>query len=246
MAEVLPLAGNPSSLHASGRRARRLLEEARESLAADLGAHPSEVVFTSGGTEANNLALLGGVDADRPRAAISSVEHPSVGAVRSGSTWFGCRWNPPAISGSRLSWVAGRPHRRDVGDVGEQRPERCSRYERSSNWRGLRVRSRTATRCRRSATCRSTCASGLDLLTVSAHKLGGPVGIGALVVRRGVRLRPVGFGGGQEARLRSFDPVALAVGFATAAGRAVERLDDESTRLAGLRDLLIAGALAAS
>ncbi|HEY3339985.1 MAG TPA: aminotransferase class V-fold PLP-dependent enzyme, partial [Propionicimonas sp.] len=88
--------------------------------------------------------------------------------------------------------------------------------------------------------------SGLDLLSVSAHKLGGPVGIGALVVRRGVKLSPSGFGGGQEARLRSGTvPVSLAAGFAAASRAAREHRDSEAARLAALRDRLIAGALAA-
>ena len=87
-------------------------------------------------------------------------------------------------------------------------------------------------------------ASEVDLLSVSAHKLGGPVGIGALVVRRGIRLTSTGFGGGQEARLRSGSvPVALAVGFAAAARRAIERRETEAARLAALRDRLIATAV---
>jgi cysteine desulfurase len=89
-------------------------------------------------------------------------------------------------------------------------------------------------------------ASGLDLLSVSAHKLGGPVGIGALVVRRGVDLKPSGFGGGQEARLRSGTvPVALAAGFSAASRAVLQHRDSEAARLAVLRDRLISGALAA-
>jgi cysteine desulfurase len=88
--------------------------------------------------------------------------------------------------------------------------------------------------------------SGLDLLSVSAHKLGGPVGIGALVVRRGVTLAPSGFGGGQEARLRSGTvPVALAAGFAAASRAVMRRRASEAVRLGALRDRLISGALAA-
>jgi cysteine desulfurase len=88
-------------------------------------------------------------------------------------------------------------------------------------------------------------AAGLDLMSVSAHKLGGPVGIGALVVRRGVQVAPVGFGGGQEARLRSGTvPVALAAGFAAASRAAASRREQEARRLGRLRDRLIGGALA--
>ncbi|MDN5572115.1 MAG: aminotransferase class V-fold PLP-dependent enzyme, partial [Propionibacteriaceae bacterium] len=81
-AEVSGLVGNPSSTHASGRRARARLEDAREELASAVGAHPTEVMFTSGGTEADNLAVLGlagHAGADRPRVAASAVEHPAVG-----------------------------------------------------------------------------------------------------------------------------------------------------------------------
>jgi cysteine desulfurase len=88
--------------------------------------------------------------------------------------------------------------------------------------------------------------SGLDLLSVSAHKLGGPVGIGALVVRRGVTLAPSGFGGEQEARLRSGTvPVALAAGFAAASRVVIQHRGQDASRLAGLRDRLIGGARSA-
>ncbi len=248
MAELLARPGNPSSLHAAGRAARRTLEEARESLAEDLGARPSEVVFTSGGTEANNLALLGVHVDGRPEVAVSAVEHPSVAAV-----------------GAHLAEVVVLPVRTDgrvdleragtlVGprtglvsvmwvnnETGVVQP--IAEVVELAHAAGALVHSDAVQAFGHVVI--DVASSGLDLLTVSAHKLGGPVGIGALVVRRGVTLRPTGFGGGQEARLRSGTvPVALAAGFAAASRVAAERRAMEAERLAGLRDRLIAGVVA--
>nr|WP_300147099.1 cysteine desulfurase family protein [Propionicimonas sp.] len=249
MAELLGRPGNPSSLHGAGRAARRVLEEARESLAADLGARPGEVVFTSGGTEANNLALLGLRSAGRPRLAVSAVEHPSVAAVK-----------------GRLDEVVELP----VLPSGHLDLDAASRLvdARTGLVSVMWVNNETGAvqpvaavvelAHRAGALAHSDAVqafghlevdvgvAGPDLLSVSAHKLGGPVGIGALVVRRGVTLAPVGFGGGQEARLRSGTvPVALAAGFAAASRVAAARREHEAERLAALRDRLIAGALAA-
>ena len=221
MAAELGRPGNPSSLHAAGRAARRALEEARESLAADLGARPAEVVFTSGGTEANNLALLGARAEGRGEVAVSAIEHPSVAAVR-----------------QRLAEVAVLP----VHETGHLDLDRATGLlgRRTGLVSVMWVNNETGAVQPVAAVAERAHAvgalahsdavqafghlpvgfarSGLDLLSVSAHKLGGPVGIGALVVRRGVTVVPTGFGGGQEARLRSGTvPVALAAGFATAA-----------------------------
>ena len=248
MTAALGLPGNPSSLHTAGRGARRLLEEARESLASDLGARPSEVVLTSGGTEANNLALLGAVTAERPELAVSGVEHPSV-----------------AAAGNRVAKVLPLPVHPSghldlaaaVGIIGPRTGVVSVMWVNNETGAVQPIAGVVALAGAAGALAHSDAVqafghlaldfrgSGLDLLTVSAHKLGGPVGIGALVVRRGVRLAPSGFGGGQEARLRSGTvPVALAVGFAAASRVAGARLAQEATRLAGLRDRLIAGVLA--
>lgn len=248
MAAELGRPGNPSSLHAAGRAARRALEEARESLAADLGARPAEVVFTSGGTEANNLALLGARAEGRGEVAVSAIEHPSVAAVR-----------------QRLAEVAVLP----VHETGHLDLDRATGLlgRRTGLVSVMWVNNETGAVQPVAAVAERAHAvgalahsdavqafghlpvdfarSGLDLLSVSAHKLGGPVGIGALVVRRGVTVVPTGFGGGQEARLRSGTvPVALAAGFAAAARVACGRLEAEARRLSALRDRLIAGALA--
>ena len=248
MAGLLERPGNPSSLHASGRAARRALEDARESLAADLGARPAEVVLTSGGTEANNLALLGARAEGRRLVAVSAIEHPSVAAARD------------RLTGVTVLPVGGTGHL-DLDRIRELAGPRTGLV--SVMW----VNNETGAvqpvddvvelAHAAGALAHSDAVqafghlpldfegSGLDLLSVSAHKLGGPVGIGALVVRRGVTVAPAGFGGGQEARLRSGTvPVALAAGFAAASRVAAGRRAAEAERLAGLRDRLIEGTLA--
>ena len=249
MDEAWGQAGNPSSLHASGRAARRILEESRESIAAGLGARPGEVVFTSGGTEANNLVLLGALGArpERPRLAIGGGDHPSVAEV------------------------AGRlPDRVDVFGLdpsGRLLPDLSAIGPQTALVSVLLVNNETgvvqsvdavlAAAQRAGAWCHTDAVQafghlplsfadlGVDALTVTAHKIGGPVGIGALVLRRERTLAAPGFGGGQERKLRSGTAMtALAAGFAAAAGAAVAELDAESTRLAGLRARLVAGVIA--
>ncbi len=248
MLRALGRPGNPSSLHTAGRAARRLLEEARESLAADLGASPAEIVFTSGGTEANNLALLGVVAPERREVAISAVEHPSVAAVRArlpevmviGVDTSGHLDLADAsrLVGRRTGLVSVMWVNNETGAV-----QPIAEVVELAGSAGALVHSDAAQAFGHLPV--DFAASGLDLLSVSAHKLGGPVGIGALLVRRGVRLEPSGFGGGQEARLRSGTvPVGLAAGFAAASSAATSRLAVEVGRLARLRDRLVTGALA--
>jgi cysteine desulfurase len=237
IAETLARYGNPSSLHASGRGARRIVEEARESLAAAVGAHPSEIVFTSGGTEANNLALLGAGDAAAP-VVISAIEHPSVAEVgrlrghvlvadvdaygRLDSEAFSRLVVGAAIAS--VMWVNNETGViQDIDDLAE-RAHAAGALAHSD---GVQAFGHLPI---------DFAGSGLDLLSLSAHKLGGPVGVGALIVRRGTRLRASGFGGGQEAKLRSGTvPVALVAGFAAAARAAVDALGVEAARLESLR-----------
>lgn len=240
---------NPSSVHSAGRAARRALEEAREELAAAVGAHPTEVVFTSGGTEANNLLVLGGASAGRrlgrPRVAASTVEHPAVAeAVRSlgaDALWLDVDADgavtPAALASldSNVAWASVMWVNNETGAVQpiEQVVAAAGRIGALAHSDAVAALGHVPV---------DFAASGLDALTLSAHKVGGPVGVGALVVRRGVRIDPTGFGGGQEARLRSGTvPVALAAGFAAAAADAVAEVADEATRLRGLRDRLVVG-----
>lgn len=232
--------GNPSSLHGSGRAMRRRLEEARESIAADLGAHPTEVVLTSGGTEANNLALLGA--AGDGEVLISAVEHPSVAEARQ-------------VMGERVRVLevdeAGAVTPAQVRDAVEESTRLVSVMWVNNETGLIEPVRQLADAAHEAGAFFHTDAvqavghvpvsfEGIDLMTVSAHKVGGPVGVGALLVRRGVMLRPTGFGGGQEAKLRSGTvPVALAVGFATALHEAVERQESEAQRLGALKAVLL-------
>lgn len=245
MVPALGLPGNPNSTHAAGRRARRMLEEARELIAARVGAQPSEVIFTSGGTESNNLAILGSLgDPMRPQLAISAVEHASVAAVvgRAGEVvrlpvdadGLALLEAADQLVGAQTALVSLIWVNNETGSI-----QPVATVAELAHRRGALMHSDAVAALGHVDI--DVSASAVDLLSLSAHKVGGPVGIGALVVRRGVRLRPVGFGGGQEARVRSGTvPVALAVGFAAAVEIACARLDQETARLRTLRDQLIA------
>lgn len=243
--EALDLVGNPSSLHTSGRDQRRVLEQARESVAADLNARPGEVVFCSGGTEANNLAVLGA--AGRPgEVMVSAVEHPSViearrvlgGRVRLIGVDAAGRVDPATVAagiGPETRLVSVMWVNNETGVV--QPVVEIAELARRA---GVLAHSDAVQAVGHLPV--DFAASGLDLLSLSGHKLGAPVGIGALLVRRGVTLTASGFGGGQEAKLRSGTvPVALAVGLAAALREATARLATEAVRLAGLGRTLVAG-----
>nr|WP_231747628.1 cysteine desulfurase family protein [Auraticoccus cholistanensis] len=256
LVEGLALTGNPSSLHASGRAARRLLEESRESLAASLGAHPGEVVLTSGGTEGDNLAVRGGWRARRAEGrdavAVSTVEHLAVAATAAALAEDGGR-----VVG--LGVDADGRVREDVWDRVDERVAVASVMWVNNETGTLQPLDRLVEACRRSGAWSHSdavqavgvldvdfAASGLDLLTVSGHKLGAPVGVGALLVRREVRLHPVGSGGGQERDIRSGTvPAALAAALAAACAEAVAGRAEHRRRASELTGRLLAG-LAAS
>ena len=240
--------GNPSSAHTAGRAARRAVEDSREALAARLGARPDEVVFCSGGTEANNIALAGSATPERPRVAISAVEHASLAHAAD------VLRNVDVLGVD----AAGRVTQAALADgVGAATALVSVQWVNSETGVVQPVDAVVARAQEVGALAHSDAAqavghahvdfgeSGLDLMTVVAHKVGGPAGIGALVVRRGISVRPYGFGGGQEARLRSGTvPVALCVGFAAAVGEAVAGVDAEAARLRGLHDRLSAAVAA--
>jgi cysteine desulfurase len=213
MAEELGHLGNPSSLHAAGRRARRVVEESREQLAEVFGARPSEVIFTSGGTEADNLAVKGLYwarhDEARRRVLTTSVEHHAI--------LDSVRWLEEA-QGAEATWLA-------VGDDGMVVTDAVQAAAQ------LPV---------------DFAASGADALTVSGHKLGGPVGVGALILTRGAAPVPVLHGGGQERDIRSgtLDTPAIRA-FAVAAEACARQRAEEAERLAALRDDLVRQVLAA-
>jgi cysteine desulfurase len=225
--------GNPASAHRAGRRARQALEDARERVAALLGARPDEVIFTSGGTEANNLAVFG-LAGDPPGHVIASpVEHPSVAEPlnRLKETGFHVNFLPVDRTGVvRVEALADllRPETRLVtvmlanNETGAVQPIADCRLQ-IADWAS------------RSAICNLQSAIhcdavqavgrvpvrfgelGVTSLSLSAHKFHGPRGIGALLVRRGAKLRPLLLGGHQQGGRRpGTEPVALAVGLATA------------------------------
>lgn len=261
LAEEAARTGNPSSLHDAGRAARKVVEEARELVADRLGAHPTEVVFTSGGTEADNLAVRGlgrsapvGAGA-RPRIVTSGVEHH---AVLDAAAWLAEREGADLVvlpvdrTGAVLldaleeALADGRGRGAVVSvmwannEVGTVQP--VADVVGLARAHGAFVHSDAVQAVGRLPV--DVAASGLDAMTVSAHKLGGPVGVGALVVRRGVPVEPLVRGGGQERGLRPGTvPVALIRAFAVALDLAVAEREAEAVRLAALRDALVAGVL---
>ncbi|UFU02095.1 cysteine desulfurase [Ruania suaedae] len=256
-AEALEQVGNPSSLHAAGRSARRLVEEARESIAADLGAHPTEVIVTAGGTEADNLAVQGIWRAratDTRRGLVSSaVEHP---AVQESAQWLA------AHERADLTEVgvdeAGRLDLDALTDAVTERTAAVSVMWANNEVGTLQPISEVVEAAGRWAVPVHTdavqavgqvpvdfAASGVDALTVSGHKLGAPIGIGALLARRELGLTPLLHGGGQERSVRSGTiPVPAIRAFAVALHEAVTARESEAARLAGLRDRMMAGVLA--
>ncbi|WP_433874361.1 cysteine desulfurase family protein [Sinomonas atrocyanea] len=251
--------GNPSSLHAAGQSARRALEDARESLAVSLGAHPTEVVFTSGGTEADNLAVKGlywsrrAEDPRRTRILCSGIEHH---AVADTVEWLEAHegaeaaWLPCDAAGVTSLEALSAEIARDPGavalvalmwannEVGTVQPVREA--VRIAAEHGIPVHSDAVQAFGHLPV--GFRASGLATMAVSGHKIGAPVGVGGLVVRRDVVLTPVLHGGGQQRGLRSGTlDSAGAAAFAAAAHDAVAHLPEESRRLAGLRDRLLDG-----
>lgn len=237
----LSLVGNPSALHMAGQRARRVLEEARERLAAAVGAHPSEVVFTSGGSEADSIALLGGVAGrtgeGRDRALVSAIEHPAVhqmvgrGAEEIPVTRVGVIDVDRALDliDDRVAVVSVMAVNNETGAVQNVAALRaaCAAAGAWLHTDAVQALGHVPVDFR---------GGGLDMMSLSGHKVGGPVGVGALLLRRELRPAAIGLGGGQERELRSGTVmVALAASFAAAAEEAVLDLEAESERLRTLQ-----------
>ncbi len=251
--------GNASSLHGSGRHARRRVEESREQLAASLGARPSEVVFTAGGTEADNLAVKGiywarrDADPRRRRVIASSVEHHAVlDAVEWLATHEGAEvtWLPVDEHGS----VAPSALRAALADdpdatalvtvmwanneVGTIQP--IAELAAISHEFGVPLHTDAVQAV--GALPVDFAACGADALTMTGHKLGGAYGAGALLLRRDVACVPLLHGGGQERDVRSGTlDVPGAVGLALATSLAVTRQPQLAPRIARLRDSLVDG-----
>ncbi len=241
--------GNPSSLHAEGQRARRALDTARDTLAQALGCRFSEVTFTSGGTESDNAALVGVLLANRGRGdhlITTAIEHEAVGATARFLQTLGFRVTVVPVD----EW--GRVSPQSVADAMTDQTVLVSVIH-ASNEVG------TVQPLREIADVVHACgawlhtdavqtfgqlpvrvdALGVDLLTVSAHKIYGPKGAGALFVREGIPMTPLLHGGGQERERRSgTENVAAIVGFGEAVRRMLPEREAEAVRLAALRDTL--------
>jgi cysteine desulfurase len=262
MAALLPQVGNASSLHAAGRRARRVVEESRESLAASLGARPSEVVFTSGGTESDNLALKGiywarrSSDDRRRRLLLSAVEHHAVLdsalwlAEREGAaiTWLPVDGDGRVAPSSLRAALESSPDdvalvsimwaNNEVGTVQpvEELAEVAHSYDVPLHTDAVQAVGQVPV---------DFAASGVDAMTVTGHKLGGPIGAGALLLARDLAVVPVLHGGGQERDVRSgtLDVPGVA-GLAVAAEIAAKEQPERAERLAAMRDDLVRRVLA--
>ena len=238
--------GNPSSSHGPGRAARAALETARERVAAALGAEPDEIVFTGSGTEADNLAVLGHWRARGGGVAVSAIEHSAVRRAAASAAREGAPVATLAVD------EAGRL---DLDALTEtlQGDTRLVSVMAANNEVGtIQPVAEIAAWCREHGATFHTDAVqavghvpvsvagiGCDLLAMSAHKFGGPKGVGALYVRRGTELAPLLHGGGQERGLRAgTSNVAGAVGLATALDAAVAEQAAEARRLRALRDRL--------
>jgi len=257
MTALMRSPGNASSLHASGRAARRVVEESRETIAAALNARPSEVVFTSGGTESDNLAVKGifwarrDADPRRTRVVSTAVEHHAVldalhwleehegadvellpvdriGRVDLDALRATVERDPDSVALVSVMWANN-----EVGTVQpvDRVVEVAHRFAIPVHTDAVQAVGQLPV---------DFAASGVDALSLTAHKLGGPKGVGALVVRRDLDVTPQMHGGGQERDVRSgtLDTPGIA-GFAVAVELAVKSLAERAERIGALRDDLV-------
>lgn len=238
-------AANASSLHASGRRARAALDDARAEAAAALGVHEDEVLFTGSGTESDNLAIRGLLWArgGRPHLVVTAVEHE---AVLRTARWLESRGEAElsvvpceengAVDPERLA-AAIRPDTALVSVMAVNNETGVLQPVAAACGRGAVVHSDAV-----QAAGRVPVELDAELLSFSAHKCGGPAGVGLLVLRRGLKLQPALTGGGQEEGLRpGTESVAGAVGAARALRLAVERREETAERLGRLERRLLEG-----
>ena len=243
--------GNPSSMHASGAAAREAVEEARASAAQLVGASPGEILFTAGGTESDNLAVLGlaAASPEKRHVVISAVEHPAVGGAAARLEAAGYEVTKLGVDADGLVdpdelTKALRPDtalaavmwaNNEVGAVQpvEELADLCREVGVSFHVDAVQAAGRLGIDVSRVP---------VSTLALSAHKLYGPQGVGALYVREGIELKPLLFGGGQERGLRSgTENVAGIVGFGEAARLASEELDERARHEEALRDALLSG-----
>ena len=249
--------GNPTGSHRPAQRARRLLEEARDEVAGQLGRDPGGIIFTSGGTESANLAVFGvlGHAVRDGRSAVvlsSAVEHPAVReSCRAAARWPGVTWRELPVDGTgsvdvdalaglltaETALVAVMLANNETGVVQPLRRVVDAVRERAD---AARVFTDAVQAASFSSLAETT--SDADLVALSAHKVGGPVGTGALAVRPPTALAPRQYGGGQERERRSgTQDVVGAVGLAVALRLAAAERSETVRRVAALRDRLAAG-----
>jgi cysteine desulfurase len=260
MAAVLATVGNASSLHGTGRAARRRMEEARETLANLLGARPSEVIFTAGGTESDNLAVKGiywarrDAEPRRRRIVTTAVEHH---AVLDSVQWLAehegaeVTWLPTASDGSvapaalrdalqnhdDVALVSVMWANNEVGTIMPltELAAVAEEFDIPMHSDAIQAIGQIPV---------DFASSGLSAMSIAAHKFGGPTGVGALLLRRDTACVPLLHGGGQERDVRSGTPdVAGAVAMATAAEVAIGGMATNSARVQALRDRLVEGVL---
>jgi len=242
--------GNASSLHQPGLAARAALEEARERVAGLIGAKAEEVYFTSGGTESDNLAIRGAALANRARGRhiiTTSIEHPAIlepcrrleeeegfevtylpvtreGLVEVEALESAIREDTILISIMHANNEIGTIQ--PIAEAGEQARSRGIVFHTDAVQTVGKIPAKVDD-------------LGVDLLSISSHKLHGPKGVGALYIRKGTPIEPIVFGGGHERGMRSgTENVPGIVGLATAAELAEENLEDDMVRMSGMRDRL--------
>jgi cysteine desulfurase len=261
MTEQLGRVGNASSLHASGRAARRAAEQSRERLAEALGARPSEVLFTGGGTESDNLAVKGlfwarrDADSRRRRIVVSPAEHHAVLdsvewlAKHDGAdvTWLSVeptgRISPEALrvalgTGEDVALASVMWANNEIGTVSD-----LAALAGVAHDVGVPLHTDAVQAVGQVPV--DFAASGVDALTMTGHKLGGPMGAGVLLLRREAECTPLLHGGGQERDVRSGTlDVAAIVGLQVATTLAVAEREERAARLSALRDRLVAGVVA--
>ncbi len=248
--------GNPSSRHEYGRAAQAAVDAARQQVAAAVGAHPTEIIFVSGGSEANNLLMKGVVACHRPGLlVVSAIEHPSV--LRPAEQLAKRGWSLHKLAVDTCGSI-------DADDFAEallDMPELVSIMLANNETGVIQDIETLAAAAKATNACfhtdavqalgrlpldfRALNAAGVCAMTISSHKIYGPQGAAALVVDKRVELQPLIAGGGQERDLRSgTENVAAIVGFGVACTLAAQRLNEASQRLQALRDRLEAGLLA--
>ena len=247
--------GNASSVHHFGQRAKAAIDEARSAVAELVGADPGEIVFTSGGTESDNIAIRGVADAmeasGRRQVISTSIEHEAVLNTFKALARRGWRTtllpvdqsgvaSPDALRDAisdDTALVSVMHANNEVGTI-----QRVAEFAAIAHERGALMHTDAVQSAGKIPVSVKTL--GVDLLSASAHKINGPKGVGAIWIRRGVRLVPLLTGGRQErSRRAGTENVAGIVGYGAAAARAAAKMAAETPRLSALRDRLEQGIL---